>query len=94
MQEWGKQATAKMTGIPMSIGVQLLARGDVTARGVLAPEAAFEPTQFIAELARRGIYVEEHIEEEGIVDSRPADLLEKMPHTTSLAEVLADSQSD
>lgn len=72
MAEWGKQATAKMTGTPASIGVQLLARGAVTARGVLAPEAAFDPTQFIAELARRGIHVEERIEEEGIIDSRAA----------------------
>ena len=73
MSDWGRQATAKMTGIPASIGVQLLAHGAVQGTGVLAPEAAFDPTRFIGELARRGIRVEERIEESGIVDGRPAD---------------------
>ncbi len=75
MSEWGRQATAKMTGIPASIGAQLLAHGERLAIGVLAPEAAFEPARFIGELARRGIRVEERIEEHGIIDSRPADAL-------------------
>ncbi len=75
MSDWGRQATAKMTGIPASIGVQLLAHGAVKATGVMAPEVAFEPVQFIGELARRGIYVEERIEEHGIIDTRPADAL-------------------
>jgi lysine 6-dehydrogenase len=75
MDEWGRQATAKMTGIPASIGAQLLARGEVRGIGVLAPEAAFEPVRFISELARRGIRVEERIEEHGIIDNRPADML-------------------
>lgn len=75
MNDWGRQATAKMTGIPASIGAQLLAHGEARGSGVLAPEAAFEPTRFIAELARRGIRVEERIEEHGIIDSRSADVL-------------------
>jgi len=75
MSEWGRQATAKMTGIPASIGAQLLAHGGAHATGVLAPEAAFDPTRFIAELARRGIRVEERIEEYGIIDNRLADAL-------------------
>ena len=75
MDEWGRQATAKMTGIPASIGAQLLAHGEARGIGVLAPEAAFEPMRFISELARRGIRVEERIEEHGIIDSRPADAL-------------------
>jgi len=75
MDEWGRQATAKMTGIPASIGAQLLAHGEARGIGVLAPEAAFEPGRFISELARRGIRVEERIEEHGIIDSRPADAL-------------------
>jgi lysine 6-dehydrogenase len=77
MSEWGRQATAKMTGIPASIGAQLLAHGEVRDTGVLAPEAAFEPARFIGELARRGIRVEERIEEHGIIDSRPADSLSR-----------------
>ncbi len=75
MSVWGQQATAKMTGIPASIGAQLLAHGEVRRTGVLAPEATFEPTRFIAELARRGIRVEERIEEHGIIDNRPAEAL-------------------
>jgi len=75
MHEWGRQATAKMTGIPVSIGAQLLAHGEGRGVGVLAPEAAFEPARFISELARRGIRVEERIEEHGIIDSSPADVL-------------------
>jgi lysine 6-dehydrogenase len=75
MHEWGRQATAKMTGIPASIGAQLLAHGEGRGTGVLAPEAAFEPARFISELARRGIRVEERIEEHGVIDNRPADAL-------------------
>lgn len=73
MSDWGLQATAKMTGIPASIGAQLLARGEVQGCGVMAPEDAFAPTRFIAELARRGIRVEERIEECGVIDVRSAD---------------------
>jgi len=75
MSEWGQQATAKMTGIPASIGAQLLAHGAGRGTGVMAPEAAFASHRFIAELARRDIRVEERIEEQGIIDSRPADAL-------------------
>ncbi|MEW6734425.1 MAG: saccharopine dehydrogenase NADP-binding domain-containing protein [Acidobacteriota bacterium] len=56
--EWGKAATAKMTGIPASIGAQMIARGEVERRGVLAPEACFTPATFFHELTRRDIYVD------------------------------------
>ncbi len=68
MSDWGRQATAKMTGIPASIGAQLLAHGEARGSGVMAPEAAFDPLRFIEELARRGIRVEEHIEERRIIE--------------------------
>src|SRR2546428_5644570 len=55
--EWGTTATARMTGIPASIGAQKLARGEAKRKGVIAPEACFEPESFFAELARRGIRV-------------------------------------
>ena len=77
MSEWGQQATAKMTGIPASIAAQLLAHGAVLGKGVMAPEAAFEPARFIAELARRGIRVEERLEEYGIIDEQPATALSR-----------------
>jgi lysine 6-dehydrogenase len=57
--EWGTAATAMMTGIPASIAAQKLGRGEVSRTGVLAPEACFEPASFFAELARRGIIVEQ-----------------------------------
>jgi lysine 6-dehydrogenase len=79
MNDWGQQATARMTGIPASIGAQLLAHGEARGTGVMAPEAAFASHRFISELARRDIRVEERIEEQGIIDSRPADALSFVP---------------
>src|SRR5262249_40339604 len=40
--QWGVAATAKMTGIPASIAAQKLAHGEVTRKGVMAPEACFD----------------------------------------------------
>jgi saccharopine dehydrogenase (NAD+, L-lysine-forming) len=58
--EWGISATGRMTGIPASIAAQKLARGEVSRTGVLAPEACFDPPSFFAELARRGIVIEQN----------------------------------
>jgi len=57
--EWGTAATARMTGIPASIAAQKIARGEVNRQGVAAPEACFDPQSFFAELAKRGIVIEE-----------------------------------
>ncbi|MCS6913993.1 MAG: saccharopine dehydrogenase NADP-binding domain-containing protein [Myxococcales bacterium] len=59
---WGTTATARVTGIPASIGAQRLARGEVTRTGVLAPEAAFEPTGFFRALAERDIFISEQVQ--------------------------------
>jgi saccharopine dehydrogenase (NAD+, L-lysine-forming) len=67
MDRWGTGATARMTGIPASIGAQLLARGRAKARGVVAPEACFDPEEFFRELEARGIRVHETVIEEGTV---------------------------
>ena len=65
-EEWGgESAYFKNVGVPLSIGAQLLAHGQVTGRGVLAPERALPTKPFFAELARRGIVVEEVVSEEG-----------------------------
>jgi saccharopine dehydrogenase-like NADP-dependent oxidoreductase len=56
---WGTTATARVTGIPASIGAQKLARGEATSAGVMSPDACFEPLPFFEELSRRGINVEE-----------------------------------
>jgi lysine 6-dehydrogenase len=55
--EWGTAATARMTGIPASIGAQKLGRGEAKRTGVIAPEACFEPESFFAELRKRGIEI-------------------------------------
>jgi lysine 6-dehydrogenase len=58
-EEWGTTATARVTGIPASIGAQKLARGESTRAGVMSPDACFEPLSFFQELKRRGIVVSE-----------------------------------
>lgn len=57
--DWHKKAAPKMTGIPMSIGAQMLAKGEVKVKGVLPPEMTVEPEPFFAQLAKRGIEVSE-----------------------------------
>ncbi len=55
--EWGTTATARVTGIPASIGAQKLARGEAARTGVMSPDACFDPQSFFEELRRRGIVV-------------------------------------
>ena len=63
-EEWGgKAAYYKNIAIPLSIGVQMIARGDVTHRGVIPPETALDPEIFFAELARRRIEIHETVQE-------------------------------
>jgi lysine 6-dehydrogenase len=63
-EEWGgKAAYYKNIAIPLSIGVQMIARGDVTERGVVPPETAIDPEIFFAELARRRIEIHEQVVE-------------------------------
>ncbi|MCR4406478.1 MAG: saccharopine dehydrogenase NADP-binding domain-containing protein [Anaerolineae bacterium] len=67
-EEWGGPAAYyKNIAIPLSIGAQMISRGDVLQRGVVAPETAFDPDVFIAELARRRIEIHEKIEEYHVV---------------------------
>jgi lysine 6-dehydrogenase len=63
-EEWGGQAAYyKNIAIPLSIGAQMIARGDVKARGVVPPETAIDPEVFFAELAKRRIEIHERVEE-------------------------------
>jgi len=58
MEKWGgKDAYARNVGYPLSIGAQMLAKGQVKSAGVIAPEAAFDPIAFIRELGKRRIKV-------------------------------------
>jgi saccharopine dehydrogenase-like NADP-dependent oxidoreductase len=56
--DWGSSSTAKMTGIPASIAAQKLAKGAALRKGVMSPEACFDPQFFFDELAKRQIFVE------------------------------------
>ncbi|GAI87144.1 unnamed protein product [marine sediment metagenome] len=51
----------------MSVGTQLIMAGRSKGTGVVAPELVFDPEEFFAELAKRGILIHERIEEEGAV---------------------------
>jgi len=60
--EWvGPRAYTKSVGLPLSIGAQLIASGNVKSKGVLAPEGAFEPIQFLRELKKRKVEIYEKI---------------------------------
>jgi lysine 6-dehydrogenase len=63
-EEWGGQAAYyKNIAIPLSVGAQMIARGDVKARGVVPPETAIDPEVFFAELAKRQIEIHERVED-------------------------------
>jgi len=62
MDEWGgKAAYYKNIAIPLSIGAQMITRGDVEIRGVVPPETAIDPLIFFDELKKRGIVVREEV---------------------------------
>jgi saccharopine dehydrogenase-like NADP-dependent oxidoreductase len=64
MEQWGgKAAYYKNIAIPLSVGAQMIARGDVRHRGVVPPETAIDPEIFFGELARRQIEIHERVEE-------------------------------
>lgn len=65
-EEWGgESAYYKNVGIPLSIGGQLVASGQVEVCGVQPPELALPVGPFFEALAERGITVEETILEMG-----------------------------
>ena len=45
--------TAPGTGIPASIGAQMIARGEVTDKGALPPEGCIDPEAFLKEFVKR-----------------------------------------
>ncbi len=62
-EEWGgKAAYYKNIAIPLSIGAQMIARGDIVVQGVVPPETAIPPDLFFSELKKRGIEIHETVE--------------------------------
>jgi len=62
MEEWGGPAAYyKNIAIPLSIGAQMIARGDVKVKGVVPPETAIDSEIFFAELRKRGIEIHEQV---------------------------------
>ncbi|MDY6764502.1 MAG: saccharopine dehydrogenase C-terminal domain-containing protein, partial [Halobacteria archaeon] len=59
LDDWGLRATAVWTGVPMGIGAYLVGEGDALDVGAKPPEQVFDPSQFIEELDKRDIHIEE-----------------------------------
>lgn len=47
-------STAAGTGLPVSIAALMLDAGDITAKGVVAPEGCIDPTKYLAQMIKRG----------------------------------------
>lgn len=54
--EWGMGSDVD-TGCPPSVGIQMLARGEITARGVLPPELCVPVDPYFQEMAKRKMVV-------------------------------------
>lgn len=64
MEEWGgASAYYKNIGIPLSIGAEMIGRGDVKTKGIVPPETALDPDIFIAEMRKRGMQLFETVVE-------------------------------
>ncbi len=61
------RAYTRCVGIPMAIGVQLIARGRAHGQGVVIPEYAFDPADVFAELEKRHIFI--HQQTTGLADA-------------------------
>ncbi len=57
---WGAiDSMSRLTGIPASIGAQMMAKGMIQQTGVIPPEACIPPAPFIEELKKRDIEIED-----------------------------------
>lgn len=62
VEGWEKlRAYTRNVGIPMSVAVQLIAKGKAKDTGILIPEHAFEPEDVFEELKKRNIYIHDKI---------------------------------
>ena len=58
MEEWGLGGGVVSTAAPAAAAVRLLARGTLTATGVMPPERCVEPDDLFPEVERRGCVFE------------------------------------
>ena len=58
-KKYGVSALAYLTGMPLSVVAQMLAKGEIKQTGVLPPETAVKPEPFIKEIAKRGVKITE-----------------------------------
>ncbi|MFQ5762997.1 MAG: saccharopine dehydrogenase family protein [Candidatus Bathyarchaeia archaeon] len=59
--KWDSRVIAYVTGVALSIGTQLLGKHRAKAKGVVPPESAFDPYEFLREMGKRQIRVRETI---------------------------------
>jgi len=52
-EKWGVCAVDYLTGVGASVGIQLILDGKAKSTGVVPPEAAFPPEEFLDQIARR-----------------------------------------
>jgi lysine 6-dehydrogenase len=57
-RRWGVSAGALDTGTPLAIAGRMLAKGEITQRGVLGPELCVPVEPFFTELARYDMHME------------------------------------
>ncbi len=57
-EQTGMSAMMRTTAFPASIIAQMMAKGDVLARGATPQEKAIDPDKFVAELERRNIKIQ------------------------------------
>jgi saccharopine dehydrogenase-like NADP-dependent oxidoreductase len=69
----------ELTGLPLAIGALMLARGEIHAPGVVAPESCIEPNPFLAELETRGVSVHDLSGQWPTPTERPARLSSVKP---------------
>jgi len=56
-EKYGVSALAYLTGMPMSVVTQMLARGDISEKGVVPAETGVKTEPFFSELAKRGVKI-------------------------------------
>lgn len=59
LDDWGLNATAVWTGVPLGAAAAIVGRGDALATGARPPETALDPDVVIGELRDRGIEIDE-----------------------------------